>query len=144
MTTDLKVTKTEIHEGPDPAEFAVDIQLEFPPNPDTEENDLKWGAFGFLFTIGVLSFADARPRESSVIEYAEKDEFQVGDLIECLHWDNGALRFHADYIRGRRMKTDLVLRPDGTGRLTTTGRGKAALIWLERLKGKKQLHIVAP
>jgi hypothetical protein len=136
---EFQVTKTEIHEGPDAAEFAVDIQLEFPPDPDTEENDLEWGAFGFLFTI-----ADARPRESSVIEYAEKDEFQVGDLIECLRWDNGALRFHADYIRGRRMKTDLVLRPDGTGRLTTTGRGKAALMWLERLKGKKQLHIVAP
>lgn len=141
---EFQVTQTEIHEGPDAAEFAVDIQLEFPPNPDTEENDLEWGAFGFLFTICVLSFADARPRESSVIDYIEKDEFQVGDLIGCLRWENGALRFYADYIRGRRMKTDLVLQPDGTGRLTTVGRGKAALMWLERLKGKKPLHIVAP
>jgi hypothetical protein len=35
----------------------------------------------------------------------------VGDLIQCLRWEGGALKFSADYIRGRRMKTDVVLRP---------------------------------
>ncbi len=62
---EFPVTKTEIHEGPDAAEFAVDIQLEFRSDPftDTEKTDLDWGAFGFLFTIATLSFADARPRE---------------------------------------------------------------------------------
>jgi hypothetical protein len=140
---DFKITGTQIHEGPDPAEFSIEIDLEFPPDPETEESDLEWGAFGFLFVIGVLSFADARPRESSIIEYAEKDEFRVGDLIQCLRWEGGALKFSADYIRGRRMKTEMVLRPDGSGRLTTAGRGKAPLLWLERLKGKKRLQIVA-
>jgi hypothetical protein len=140
----FQVVKTEIHEGPDAAEFSVEMQLEFPPDPDTEENDLDWGAFGFLFVIGVLSFADARPRESSVIEYVEQDEFQVGDLLNCLRWEGGALKFSADYVRGRRMKTEVVLQPDGSGTLSTTGRGKAAILWLERLKGKKSLQVVPP
>jgi hypothetical protein len=65
---EFQVAQTEIHEGPDAAEFSVEIQLEFPPDPETEENDLDWGAFGFLFVIGTLSFADARPRELSAIE----------------------------------------------------------------------------
>jgi hypothetical protein len=140
---DFQITRTQIHEAPDPAEFSVEIDLEFPPDPESEESDLEWGAFGFLFVIGVLSFADARPREASIIEYAENDEFQVGDLIECLRWERGALKFAADYIRGRRMKTNVVLRPEGSGRLATAGRGKAPLLWLEQLKGKKRLQIVA-
>jgi hypothetical protein len=140
----FEVTKTDIHEGPDAAEFGVDIGLDFPVDPESEENDLEWGAFGFLFVVGVLSFADARPRESSAIDYVEKDEFQVGDLLSCLRWEHGVLRFYADYLRGRRMKTELLFRPDGTGRLRTTGRGKSALVWLDRLKGKKALQIVAP
>ena len=80
---DFQVTNTQIHEGPDAAEFSVEIGLKFPPNPETEENDLDWGALGFLFIIGTLSFADARPRESSVIEYAEQDEFQVVTLSDA-------------------------------------------------------------
>lgn len=139
---EFEITDTQIHEGPDPAEFSMQIDLQFPQDPETEENDLEWGALGFLFVIGVLSFADARPRESSIIDYAEKDEFHVGDLVQNLRWERGVLKFSADYIRGRRMKTDLVLRPDGTGRLMTMGRGKAPLLWLERLKGKKPLRIV--
>lgn len=61
---DFRVVKTEVHEGPegpDPAEFAVEIELAFPTDSDTGENDLAWGAFGFLFVLGVLSFDDARP-----------------------------------------------------------------------------------
>jgi hypothetical protein len=141
---DFEVVETQIHEGPDAAEFSLEIELRFPPDPDTDENDLAWGEFGFLFVIGTLSFADARPRESSVIHYLERDEFQVGDFIGCLRWEDGALKFSADYLRGRRMKTDVVLRPDGSGRLTTVGRGKAPILWLEQLKGKKKLRVVRP
>jgi len=139
---EFQISGTRIHEGPDPAEFGLDIELNFPVDPDSDENDLGWGAFGFLFVIGALSFADARPRESSMIEYIQNDEFQVGDFLQCLSWEDGKLKFSADYIRGRRMKTDLVLRPEGTGRLRTSGRGKAPLLWLERLKGKKLLQVV--
>jgi hypothetical protein len=136
------VSATQIHESTDPAEFGLVIELKFPVDPDSDENDLGWGAFGFLFVIGSLSFADARPRENSTIEYVQNDEFQVGDLMQCLRWEDGNLKFSADYIRGRRMKTDLVLRREGTGQLTTAGRGKAPLLWLERLKGKKMMQIV--
>jgi len=142
ILVDFEVTKTQIHEGPDAAEFSMEIQLRFPPDPETEECDLRWGAFGFLFIVGAMSFADARPREASVIDYTENDIFQLGDLIACLRWDGHALTFRADYIRGRRMKTDVVLRTDGTGKLVTSGRGKAAVLWLERLKGNKTLQLV--
>lgn len=143
VIVDFEVTGTQIHEGPDPAEFAVEIELRFPINPATDENDLGWGAFGFVFVIGVLSFADARSREASALDYAEKDDFYIGDLISCLSWEDGALKFDADYIRGRRMKTRLVLKSDGSGCLTTMGRGKAAIHWLERLKGQKPLQLVS-
>ena len=46
--TEFRVAKTEIQEGPDAAEFSVHIDLEFPPDPETEETDLDWAAFGFL------------------------------------------------------------------------------------------------
>jgi hypothetical protein len=54
----------------------------------------------------------------------------------------GELHFEADYIRGRRLKTRIAVRADGTVRLETTGRGKAVLRWLERMQGRKLLHLV--
>jgi len=42
------------------------------------------------------------------------------------------------------MKTEVVLQPDGSGTLSTMGRGKAAILWLERLKGKKRWQVVQP
>ena len=54
----------------------------------------------------------------------------------------GALHFQADYIRGRRVKTDITVRSDGSVTVTTVGRGRAPLRWLDRLKGKKAMRIV--
>jgi hypothetical protein len=122
----------------------VPIELEFPPDPESEENNLSRGAIGFLCVIGLLSFADARATEASIIEYVEEGKFQVGDLIACLKWEDGALRFSTDYVRGRRMKTRVVLRLDGSGTLPTTGRDKAAIRRLERLKGKNPMQAVEP
>lgn len=136
------VLSTKVMEGPDPAIFTVEIELSFPSDPESEENDLEWGAFGFLFLIASLSFIDARPRANSVIEYNTGDALEVGDFIRCLSWQSGALRLGTDYLRGRCMKTHVVLQPDGSGKLTTTGRGKSAVHWLERLKGKGRLQIV--
>jgi hypothetical protein len=31
---------------------------------DIAENTAEWGAFGFMFVLGVLSFAEARPSDS--------------------------------------------------------------------------------
>ncbi len=90
------------------------------------------GCAGFIFALAVLSFADARPRGVSGIDYQEQDEFNVADLIEHLRYERGELRFSADYVRGRCMKTDITVRPDGTARLQTRARGETPLRWLSR------------
>jgi hypothetical protein len=142
---EFSIVKQSVDAGPDDAEFAVRVDLVF--NADDEEGieaeDIaEWGAFGFMFVLGVLSFADGRPRESSIIDYAENDEFGVSDFLEHLRFRRGELRFYADYIRGRRLKTDVVVRTDGTATLQTFGRGKAAVRWLEKLQGKKMMQVV--
>ncbi|HVO72063.1 MAG TPA: hypothetical protein VMT24_18565 [Aggregatilineaceae bacterium] len=113
---------------------------------DPEEEDpadiAEWAAFGLIFALAVLSFADARPRGQSDIDFLEDDEFTVADLFECLRFSNGELRFSVDYLRGRCMKTDITVRRDGRMTLSTRNRGQAALRWLDRLEGKKTLKLV--
>ena len=89
--------------------------------------------------LGVLSFADARPRESSALDYRETDEFTESDFLACLSFRRGALEFRADYIRSRRMKTDSAIRSDGLVTLTTIGRGKAPFHWLAPVPGKQAI-----
>jgi len=96
-----------------------------------------------LFVLGVLSFADAKPRNLSVADYSEKDDLRLADFMECLRFVRGELHFEADYIRGRRIKTRVAVRANGTVRLETIGRGKAALRWLEQMKGKEFLRVVS-
>ncbi len=146
----FRVVEEEVLSAPDEAEFGMRLQLKFAPDegedeedPDeVAENTAEWGAFGFMFVLGVLSFAEARPRNSSALEYQEQDEFKLADFIERLRFVRGELHFDADYIRGRRIKTRVAVRSNGTVTIETTGRGKAALRWLERLKGKKLMQLV--
>jgi hypothetical protein len=90
------------------------------------------GRFGFIFVVALLSFADAK----------EKDELRLSDFIEHLRFVRGELHFDADYIRGRRLKTRIVVRSNGNVTLETIGRGKSALRWLERIQGRKLLELV--
>jgi len=106
------------------------------------EGTAEWGAFGFMFVLAVLSFTGAKPRNMSELEYEEKDEFKLADFIERLRFVRGELCFDTDYIRGRRIKTHVVVRSNGTVVLETIGRGKAALRWLDQLKGKKLMRLV--
>jgi len=62
-------------------------------------------------------------------------------LTACL-FKHGELRLHTDYVRGRSMKTDVTIRPDGSVTLTTWGRGQSALRWLDDLQGKKRFAVV--
>lgn len=142
MLVYFEIGDTTVHEGPDPSEFGLDIPLTFPMDEDTEENDLHWGALGFIFAVAVQSFADARARGASEIEYQERDEFTPADLVSHLAWKGTTLQLSTDYLRGRRMKTDITLRADGTGRLRTQGRGMSATRWLNMIKGKKPLKLV--
>ena len=59
--------------------------------------------------------------------------------MQRLRFVRGELHFDADYIRGRRIKTRIAVRANGTVMLETIGRGKAVLRWLERMRGKKLL-----
>ena len=115
-----------------------------PLEDEVAEGTAEWGAFEFMFVLGVLSFAGAKPWNMSELEYEEKDEFKLSDFIERLRFVRGELRFDADYIRGRRIKTRIVVRSNGTVTLETIGRGKAALRWLDQLKGKKLIQLVDP
>ncbi len=109
---------------------------------DEPEDIVEWAAFGLIFALAALSFADARPRGVSDMDFVEDDEVTVADLFECLRFANGELRFSADYLRGRCMKTDITVRRDGRVSLSTRNRGQAALRWLDRLQGKKNLRLV--
>ncbi len=65
---------------------------------ETDEDDpeevVEWGAFGFIFSLAVLFFADALPRGISEIEYAEGDSFDVEDFLDCLRFKNGKLHLY--------------------------------------------------
>ena len=140
---EFRILDVRIRPSPDEAEFGVEIDLQLGTEEDGDfSNDVEWGSFGFLFVLGVLSFADARPRGMSGSEFREKDEFGLADVLRCPTFARGELHFSADYLRGRRMKTNVVVRADGTITLTTLGRGKSALHWLDRLQGKKTMRLI--
>ena len=140
---DFRIEGSEILEGPDGGEFGITIKLQIIRNPDEDFSTDESGALGFLFAIGLLSFADARPRGASELDYRETDEFSVSDFINCLsHTIGGELRFDADYVRGRRIKTRVKAHADGSVVIDTTGRGKAAEHWLSRLQGGKRLRLI--
>jgi hypothetical protein len=142
-SVDFRVEQSDIAKGPDGAEFGVTIELRIIHDPDEGFSTDDSGALGFLFAIALQSFADARPRGMSEVEYRKTDEFSVSDFVNCLsHTIGGELRFDADYVRGRRMKTRVKLRADGCVVIETIGRGKAAEHWLARLQGSKRLQLI--
>jgi hypothetical protein len=146
----FRIVEEEVLKAPDEAEFGMRLLLRFvsedgeddQDDDDVAEDIAEWGAFGCMFVLGMLSFADARPRNMSSVDYHEKNEFTVADFVEGLRFVRGELHFDADYIRGRRIKTRISVCAKGTIRLETTGRGKTVLRWLERLQGKKLLQLV--
>ncbi len=140
---DFEVLNSNTELTPDNENVHVRVDLVFQAEDPEEPSDVvEWAAFGFIFVLAVLSFADARPRGISKVDFSAKDDLTVGDFLECLTFGKRGLHFSADYIRGRSLKTDITIRPDGTVTLTTWGRGEAALRWLDRLKGKKLMEVV--
>lgn len=139
------VIAQEVIPGPDEGEFALRLELSLfdEDSPEEDRADVaEWGALGFLFAVGALSFADARPRGFSGAEFDPNDEFQLADFVAALKFRNGELHLDTDYIRGRRMKTHAIIRSSGTGTIETRGRGKAALNWMSRLKGDAPVRSV--
>jgi hypothetical protein len=110
----FRIVEEEVLAAHDESEFGMRLLLKFVPEEGEDDQD-----------------------EDDVAE-----DTNVADFIEGLRFVRGELHFDADYIRGRRIKTRVAVRANGTVRLETIGRGKAALRWLERMQGKKLLQLV--
>ena len=98
----VRVVEESVTPGPDDGDFGLRLDISLDDNETLEEDRadvVEWGAFGFLFVIGALSFQDARPRGASQVDYRDDDEFRVGDFLECLRYRNGEMQFDADYLR---------------------------------------------
>ncbi|MBK6463384.1 MAG: hypothetical protein IPF92_20605 [Myxococcales bacterium] len=106
------------------------------------DSDVEHYAFGFIYALGVLSFADARPRGNSGMDFEEKDDWAVSDMLRRLRFEGGELRFYADYVRGRCLKTTVIVRADGTFMLDTVNRGETATRWIAKLQGQKLLRAI--
>jgi len=137
----FRVVDTQTELSPDKENIFVRAELVLvDDDQDTEPAEIvEWCAFGFLFTLAALSFHDARPRGISEIDFQTKDEFTVADFFECLSFGETGLHLRTDYVRGRSMKTNVTIRPNGYVTLTTWGRGQSALRWLDQLQGKKRI-----
>lgn len=106
-------------------------------------DDVPWAAVPLIYTIGGLSFGDARPRGMSDVEFDETDEWRIADTLLRLDLERGGLCFEADYVRGRMVKTSVSVRPDGRLTVETRNRHEMAVRWLRALKGEKHIRLVA-
>lgn len=109
---------------------------------DEDDEDVEFAGMGLIYVLGLLSFADARPRGYSEADFISTDEWTAADMLRNFRFERGELAFYADYVRGRCVKTEVRVRKDGTFTLTTTNRGEAATRWIDRLQGKKLLEVV--
>lgn len=54
----------------------------------------------------------------------------MGDMVRGPTYPGGRIRFSADYVRGRSMKTTVEIFPDGKTLVETASRGEAATCWV--------------
>jgi hypothetical protein len=65
----FRIVEEEVLTANDEAEFGMRLLLKFVPEEgeddqdgdDVAENTAEWGAFGFMFVLGVLSFDESKP-----------------------------------------------------------------------------------
>jgi hypothetical protein len=131
---DLKILDTKIEEFME----STHIKIVLEDDPDV----LSSCAWGLIYAIGVLSFADARPRGNSEMHFAAKDDWCVADMLQHLSFEFGRLHFYADYVRGRCLKTTVDVDKDGKIVVETVNRGEAATRWVAKLQGKKMMSLV--
>jgi hypothetical protein len=106
------------------------------------EDDVEWSAFALVHVLGLLSSHDGRPRGYSGRFFDDDDEWKAEDMLRHLEFRGGRLHFHADYLRGRCLKTTIEVHSDGIVTVETTHRGEAAIRWVDKLRGKKYLQVV--
>ena len=140
----FRVVETATEPSLNKEDVLVRADLIFEADDDSSDptDVVEWVAFGFLFTVATLSFHDTRPRGMSGVDFDPHDDFTIADFFECLSFGTAGLQLQTDYLRGRSMKTDVTVRPDGTITLATRGRGESALRWLDQLQGKQRIAVV--
>ena len=136
VITRFRICRVEGEEHPDRSWQRVTCHV--------HRGDVRWGAVPLLYAVSAHSFADARPRGSSDMDYLEKDDWSFGDLLTRLHLEPEGLVFDADYVRGRMMKTTMRIRSNGEFVVETRNRHEMALRWLRTLKGNKHIQLVMP
>jgi hypothetical protein len=108
-----------------------------------EEDLVESCAFGLIYVLTLFSFHDGRPRGVSGAWFEDNDHFVAADMLRHLTFEGGKLRLYIDYLRGRCIKTTVEVGSNGHVLLETLNRGQAATRWIDRLKGKKFLEVVA-
>ena len=63
---------------------------------DDEESHAEWAALGFIYALGVLSFAAAGPRGASGWDFEEHDQWTAADLLRHLRYERGRLVCETD------------------------------------------------
>ncbi|MFT5421545.1 MAG: hypothetical protein ACI9D5_002302 [Candidatus Endobugula sp.] len=140
---EFKVLEAKVEACTDGEEAHSQVILMILDEDDDKGYDaVSWGAFGFIYILASLSFDDATPRNVSEIDYKEVDYFTLENLIQSVSFTNGSLNFYCDYLRGRLVKTSIVVNQDGRVDIGTICRGNALKVWLQKLQGKKILHEV--
>src|SRR5687767_3935486 len=138
--TAVDLTMTSVRKQPTSAD---DWHVRIEGRIGTEDDeDVEWAAIPLIYVLGIFSFADARPRGYSEVHFSKEDDWMAADMLRHLRFEDGALHFYADYVRGRMLKTTIEVRKDGTFLLDTVNRGEAATRWIDRLQGKKSLTLV--
>jgi hypothetical protein len=127
--------KVEGEEHPDRSWHRVTCHL--------DREDVPWAAVPLIYVLSAFSFGDARPRGVSGIDYFEDDEWTLADMATRLKLERGQIVFDADYVRGRMMKTRIVVGSNGCFTIETRNRHEMALRWLDRLRGKRHIRLVA-
>lgn len=107
-----------------------------------EPEDIEWAGLRLLFTLACLSFAHAKPKGFSVNDYKENDVFLMSDFISGVKFNNGSLTWHGDYIKGRKIKTDLLVDSGGFFKIATYARGSGPQFWINFLNGQQRLFAV--
>lgn len=142
VALNLKVLDTKIEHFMENIHVRIVMQDVDEDEEDESSNVIESCAWGLIYALGVLSFADARPRGVSDMHYVEKDEWHVSDMLRYLRFERGRLHFYADYVRGRMLKTTIDIDRDGKITLETVNRGEAATRWVSKLQGKKVIGLV--
>ena len=97
--------------------------------------------WGLIYTIGALSFEAAPLHGNLEADLSGGDRWNVGDMLAHLAFANGKLQFHADVVRGRCMRTMMVVDQGGTIFIQTVDRGQALARWIARLRDNGMPHL---